>query len=135
MYRCAAPAALALALSLAALPLTEARAQTAPGHRFFPAQALRGDLVVSAAPEVQLNGQADRLAPGSRIRGADNMLALPGALTGQKLTVHYTRDGSGLLMDVWVLNAVELANKPWPRTAKEAASWRFDAATQTWTKS
>ncbi|SEL70154.1 hypothetical protein SAMN05216359_11452 [Roseateles sp. YR242] len=153
MYRCAMPArpgsrapqralrALAASIAVftatvgtALLPQT-AQAQAAIGHRFFPAKALRGVLVVGVPPEVTLNGKSARLAPGARIKDANDMVALSNTIAGQKLTVHYTVDISGLLMDVWVLNSVELANKPWPSNYKEASEWAFDAANQKWTKS
>ncbi len=150
MYRCAVPGPLALrrgvvalATSLAALtaPLgvallpQSAQAQATLGHRFFPAKALRGTLVVGVPPEVTLNGKAARLAPGARIKDANDMVALSASLSGQKLVVHYTTDMNGLLMDVWVLNSTELENKPWPTTVKEASEWSFDAANQKWSKS
>ena len=119
------------------LVATIAQAQTAPaiGHRPFPAQALRGELVVGALPMALLNGQAARLAPGARIRGEDNLLRLPTSLTGQPVIVHYTREpSSGLLMDVWILNRAELANEPWPTSPAEAAIWRFDPASQRWAR-
>lgn len=131
----AAQLAVAGAIGTALLGVSEASAQIAPGHRFFPMQALRGTLIVGAAPDVSLNGKSARLAPGARIRDANDMLAMPGQLVGQKLMVHYTRDINGLLMDVWVLNAVEQANKPWPTTEREGASWSFSPATQRWIKS
>ncbi|MFG6458369.1 hypothetical protein [Roseateles sp. BYS96W] len=124
MYRCVLP--LILAVSSVA-----AQAQT---HRFFPANALRGELVITQFPEARINGRAARLAPGARIKNDNNLWVPPAGLTGQKLTVHYTVESTGLVMDVWVLNAVELANKPWPTTPAEAASWQFDAGTQTWAK-
>ncbi len=124
MYRCVLP--LILAVSSVA-----AQAQT---HRFFPANALRGELVITQFPEATINGRAARLAPGARIKNDNNLWVPPAGLTGQKLTVHYTVESTGLVMDVWVLNAVELANKPWPSTPAEAASWQFDAGTQTWAK-
>ncbi len=124
MYRCVLP--LILAVSSVA-----AQAQT---HRFFPANALRGELVITQFPEATINGRAARLAPGARIKNDNNLWVPPAGLTGQKLTVHYTMESTGLVMDVWVLNAVELANKPWPSTPAEAASWQFDAGTQTWAK-
>lgn len=137
----------ALAASLAVLTATvgatlgaallpqAAQAQATIGHRFFPAKALRGTLVVGVPPEVTLNGKDARLAPGARIKDANDMVALSATLSGQKLVVHYTTDLNGLLMDVWVLNSVELENKPWPTTLKEASEWSFDAANQKWTKS
>ena len=128
MYRCASIAA----AFTAAVTCTSAQAQV---HRQFPAYALRGELVVQQTPDALLNGQAAKLAPGARIRGENNLLATPASIAGQKLTVHYTVEAtSGMLLDVWVLNAAELANKTWPRTAQEAANWAFDAGTQTWLK-
>lgn len=125
MYRCV------LAALAAATMSCSAHAQM---HRQFPPQALRGELTVLQPPDVLLNGQPSRLAPGSRIRGTENLLLMSAALVGQKLVVHYTVDISGLLMDLWVLNEAELANKTWPRTPEEAASWQFDRAAQTWSK-
>ena len=105
------------------------------GHRPFPPQALRGELVVGAVPAALLNGQAARLAPGARIRGEDNLLRLPTSLAGQPLIVHYTLEpSSGLVMDVWILNRAELANEPWPTSPAEAATWRFNPASQRWAR-
>lgn len=127
MNRCA----IAALFAAAAVSLSSAHAQT---HRPFTPQTLRGELVVQQSPDVTLNGKPARLAPGARLRSDSHMLLPPGSVAGQKLTVHYTQDINGLLMDVWVLNAAELANKTWPRTAQEAASWAFEPATQTWLK-
>lgn len=79
--------------------------------RPFPANALRGTLVVTAPPEVLLDGRADRLAPGARIRDAQNLLALSASLVGRELTVNYRRDGAGLLHEVWILSAEEAREK------------------------
>ena len=114
-------------LLLLALPLI---AQARP----FPADALRGDLVVTAPPEVRINGQPQRLAPGTRIRDAENRQVLSGTLVGQKRLVHYTRSADGLLREVWLLTPAEAAVQPWPRTPAEAASWRFDPLGQRWIK-
>ena len=128
MFRCVVVALVAvLMLAGAMLP---AFAQQRP----FPAHALRGELLIQQPPEVTLNGQPARLAPGARIRGENNLLVLSGALAGQKLTVNYTIDTYGLLLNVWLLSAEERARQPWPRTAAEAAAWRFDPAAQTWSK-
>ncbi len=114
-----------------ALAATVALAQE---PRRFPGHALRGELVVTQPPEVRLNGRADRLAPGARIHGRDGFRALSGTLVGERLAVHYTRDLSGQLFDIWVLTPQELARKPWPTTADEAQRWTFDASTQTWSR-
>ena len=128
MYRCASSLA---ALVCAATLCSPAQAQV---QRNFPATALRGVLVVTQSPDVTLNGHAARMAPGARLRGDTNLLLQPASVTGQKLLVHYTVDPQGLLMDVWVLNPVEAAKKPWPVNMKEAMTWSFDAAAQIWTK-
>ena len=101
-------------------------------QRQFPAQALRGTLKVVDAPEALLNGQSARLAPGARIRGTNNLLVMSAAITGQTLVVNYTRDTDGLLKDVWILRADEIAHF-WPTSAAEAATYTFDPAGQTWT--
>lgn len=137
--QCARPLlpALALCLAFGLWPGTPTQAQPGPpvGHRVFPAHALRAELVVGAAPMVLLNGLPARLAPGARLRGADNLLRLPAQMVGQPTMVHYTLEpGSGLLMEVWILNSVERANEPWPTSAAQATGWRFDPTTQRWTR-
>lgn len=102
--------------------------------RSFPAHALRGTLQVTQPPEVLLNGQASRLSPGARIRGANNLLLVSGALVGQPLLVHYTTDALGQVHLVWVLSADEAARKPWPSTPDQAQRWRFNPSEQRWTQ-
>jgi hypothetical protein len=126
MYRCV------LALAASTVLVVAAQAQQAV-RRAFPAQALRGELVVTAAPEVLLNGQPARLSPGARIRGANNLITQSAALTGVTLLVNYTRDGQGQLNEVWLLR-VDEAQLPWPTSAQEAAELVFDPAAQTWLK-
>jgi hypothetical protein len=125
MYRCFI-AALATALLV---PAAAAQVQ-----RNFPQHALRGQLVIADPPDVLVNGRVARLAPGSRIRGQDNMIQMSGALSGAKFWVHYTLDQQGLLFDVWILRPEELAKRPWPSTPAEAQSWAFDATAQVWAK-
>ena len=96
--------AAALTCAFALLPL--------PGHaqhRAFPDQALRGLMVVGTPPAITLNGKAERLSPGSRIRNTANAIVFPHTLSGQQLVVNYTRENSGLVHEVWVLNAFEQA--------------------------
>ena len=128
MFRCV-QAALVLGAAVACASPAMAQVQ-----RNFPVTALRGELVVLQPPEVLLNGAPARLSPGSRIRGANNMLQLSAALVGQQLLVHYTREPSGLVHDVWVLTPDEAARKPWPATPEEAQRWEFNPAAQTWTR-
>ena len=132
MLRCVPKAGLVAVLTLMAAGATcQAVAQTS---RPFPATALRGALQITQPPDVLLNGEAARLSPGSRIRGTNNMLQMSAGLVGQKLLVHYTREPSGLVHDVWILTPEEAARKPWPGTAEEARRWEFNPAAQTWTR-
>ncbi|NUZ05689.1 hypothetical protein [Piscinibacter koreensis] len=126
MYR-RALAAFFLA-SLAALP---AAAQV---QRSFPADALRGTLVINDPPEATLNGRPARLAPGARIRTAENMMAMSASLVGARLLVHYTLDTLGLVKDVWILTPEEAAKRPWPTTPQQAQQWVFDPAAQVWSR-
>jgi hypothetical protein len=129
MNRCAAVVAAVCVAALACPPQAQAQSP-----RKFTAQTLRGELVVTNPPEVLLNRQPARLAPGARIRGADNLLVLSGALVGLSAVVHYTYDTQGNLLDIWVLNAAERSKHPWPVTLQQAAGWAFNPDTQTWSR-
>jgi hypothetical protein len=124
MYRCALAAAAAVCLV----------APAAAQQRTFPQNALRGALVILSPSEATLNGEAARLAPGLRIRGQDNMLAMSANLVGDRMLVHYTTDIQGLINNVWILTPDEAAKKPWPVTTQEAQSWTFDPVAQVWSK-
>ncbi len=102
LLRFVAPAALLAALTLAHAGLS---AQTI--SRPFPPKAQRGAMVVTNPPEIVMNGKADRLSPGARIRGQNNMLVMSGALVGQNLLVNYVREPNGMVHEVWVLNEAE----------------------------
>lgn len=125
MYRCLI--ALAAAVALAA----PAAAQVS---RQFPQNALRGTIAFGTPPEIQLNGAPGRLAPGHLIRNRNNMLDMSGALVGLKAIVNYTLDTEGLVKSVWILRPEEVAMRPWPSSAEQAAAWAFDPIAQTWTK-
>jgi len=96
-----------IAPNAAAQELNEA----ANGGRNFPIGTLRGKFQVVNAPEILLDGQSERLAPGARIRSPQNMLMMPAAITGQNLLVNYTRDAAGLVSLVWVLTPDEAVVK------------------------
>ena len=119
---------------IAAALVVSASSAVAQAPRNFPATALRGEIVVTAPPELLLNKRPARLAPGARIRTVDNMLVLSGAAVNQRLVVNYILDLQGQLLEVWILNPAELARNPWPTTPQEAASWRFNADIQSWSK-
>ena len=126
MFRCVLAAAAACLLSTAAL--------AQPVQRAFPADALRGTIVVGEMPELLVNAKPARLGPGARIRDQANMQPRPAELIGQKFVAHYTVDTQGLVKDVWILTAAEAARKPWPETRQQAQTWTFDPVSQTWVK-
>ena len=77
-------------------------------RRDLPKAALLGRLLVQQPPEVMLNGQPARLAPGVRIRGENNQIAMSGALMGQAFPVKYLLDSNGLVSQAWILTADEV---------------------------
>jgi hypothetical protein len=126
MFRCAIAAIAALAFTLPA---------AAQGVRAFPQNALRGAMVFGDYPNIQLNGRATTLTPGSRVRNQNGMIVLAATLTGSKLLVHYTLEiGEAQVRDVWILRPEEAAVRPWPTTLEEARTWIYDPAEMTWVK-
>jgi hypothetical protein len=123
-----------LRLLLVLVPFSFAAGAGAQVQRTFPGTALRGALVIVDPPNATLNGAPARLAPGARVRDAQNAQQLSGSLVGAKLLVHYTLDPLGLIQDVWILTPDEAAKRPWPTTPQEAAQWSFDPVAQTWSK-
>ena len=115
MNRCT-PHSLAILAVLAASTLLSSCAKDSPGAtssvRQFPAAALRGEMVVSSAPPViTLDGKPDRLSPGSRIRGIDNMLVMSASLANKTAVVNYLREPAGNVHEVWILNSEEIKLK------------------------
>lgn len=97
---------------IACLALTlpvPAAAQATPRIPPISLLAKRGVLVVTTPPDVRLNGQPERLAPGARIRDRNNLLAMSASLIGQELRVSYVRDQLGLIHEVWILTDAEAA--------------------------
>lgn len=82
-----------------------------PNIRKFPPKAVRGEMVVLAPPVIGINGQQARLSVGARIRDVNNHFVLSGALLNQKLVVNYVLDNTGLVHEVWILNAEEAKEK------------------------
>ncbi len=130
MNRCVQPVSALVALF--ALLVATAMPAAADPNRNFTDKALRGEITMGSPPNVLLNGDPARLAPGARIRGEDNLLKMPTSLAGQRLVVQYTLDSNGQLLDVWVLTARERAKKPWPTTIEQARTWAFDVNGQSW---
>lgn len=81
------------------------------GGRNFPNGTLRGKFMVVNAPEIQLDGEPERLAPGARIMSAQRMLVMAASITGENLLVNYRRDAAGLVREVWILTPEEAQAK------------------------
>jgi hypothetical protein len=96
--------AMLTALTLSIAPGT---ALSQMAGRPIPLQAQRGTLLVTDPPNIVLNGKPERLSPGARIRGANNLLVLSGTLVGQALSVRYLREPQGQIHEVWILTAAE----------------------------
>jgi len=77
--------------------------------RPFPPQTQRAVMQITQTPELLLNGVSERLSPGARIHGRDNLLVMSGTLTGQQVLVHYVRESSGQIHEVWMLTDAEAA--------------------------
>ena len=76
--------------------------------RSFPETALRGKIAFKSPPQIELDGKADRLSPGARIRDEQGMLAMTGALAGKSFVVNFRREaGTGMVHKVWILSAEE----------------------------
>ena len=100
------PYAAALALALGASAVC---AQV----RTFPAEAKRGVIRQLQETAVEINGRPMMLAPGTQIRDATNLIALPATVPEGSL-VKFTLDAQGNLSRVWILTAEEAA-QPEPR--------------------
>jgi hypothetical protein len=90
---------------------TSAQQNPMQNIRPFPPATQRGVMIVTQPPELVLNDKADRLSPGARIRGTDNMLVMSGSLIGRKLLVNFVREPGGMVHEVWVLTEAEAALK------------------------
>jgi len=103
----------AVLLSLAQ-PATAQTAQPPAGNsvRNFPEAAQRATLVVNSTVEAQVNGKAQRMAPGMRLFNENNALVPLHTVIGQRLRVNYVLEAStGMLITAWILNTSEAALK------------------------
>ena len=76
--------------------------------RTFPDTAVRGNIAFKSPPEIELDGKADRLSPGARIRDERGMLVMTGALEGKAFVVNFKREPStGMVHGVWILTTEE----------------------------
>jgi hypothetical protein len=63
-----------------------------------------GTLTAGQLPEVTIDGQAMRLAPGARVYNANNLTITPGQVPAGS-RVRYKTDASGQVSQVWLLPA------------------------------
>src|SRR3954469_10442331 len=100
--------ALIACAALAGLWLLSSSIANAQGiRREAPSDVVLGQMVVTAPPEITMDGKPDRLSPGSRIRDLNNMLVLSGGIVGKTLPVVYRRDAAGLVHEAWILTPDE----------------------------
>ena len=93
---------------LAGLLLTFTLGVSAQGiKRDAPKDVVLGRMIITAPPEITMDGKPDRLSPGSRIRDLNNMLVLSGGVVGRTLPVVYRRDAAGLVHEAWILTEDE----------------------------
>lgn len=93
-----------------ALAFASAAALAQAVMRDAPKDVKPGIIAVSATPPIiTVDGKADRLSPGARVRDRNNMMVLSGQLAGKTLYTVYRRDGAGLVHEVWLLNEEEYA--------------------------
>lgn len=76
-------------------------------RREAPRDVLLGKMTVVAPPVIQIDGNPERLSPGSRIRDLRNMQMLSGSLAGQTFPVVYRKEPAGLVHEVWMLTEDE----------------------------
>jgi hypothetical protein len=102
-----------LLLLLAAL-LAAASLSAHAQFRIIPDDTRRASMTHVRDMVVAVDGKGVNLAAGAQIRGANNMLILPGQLPPDSL-VKYQTDSTGLITRVWVLSAEEAARPDKPR--------------------
>jgi hypothetical protein len=140
MHRCAARATNGATRRFVLTALATASLGVAlPAHsqalmRRYSRNTLRGEMAFGAFPEILLNGQPARLAPGSRIHDQVNAIPMPGALLNQKFIVNFTLNSMGMVQEVWILRPDEIRVQPWPRTPAESQAWAFDEGAQMWAR-
>ncbi|MDB5858394.1 MAG: hypothetical protein JWQ76_2083 [Ramlibacter sp.] len=106
---------------------TAALAATAQGiARDAPRDVKPGIMAVSATPPIiTMDGRADRLSPGARVRDLNNMLVLSGALANKTVYTVYKRDSAGMVHEVWLLTEAEYEKLGGVSTGDPAGYKRF----------
>jgi hypothetical protein len=78
--------------------------------RTIPQDAKRAKMSPVQERVVEINGKREMLAPGVRIRDAQNRIIVPNALPANSL-VKYRRDPNGAVHEVWILTPQEAAKR------------------------
>ena len=78
--------------------------------RTIPQDAKRANMSPVQERVVEINGKREMLAPGVRIRDAQNRIIVPNALPANSL-VKYRRDPNGAVHEVWILTPQEAAKQ------------------------
>ena len=58
-------------------------------------------------PNIVLNGQVNRLAPGARIWNQQNLITMPASLYAQQFVVRYTLNNEKQIDRIWILRDEE----------------------------
>ncbi|WP_345060588.1 hypothetical protein [Acidovorax lacteus] len=97
------------------------------GERTFPDAARRGALQIAPGPQVLLNGQVVRTAPGLRLFSPQNTLVMLHTVVGQSFRVNYVIEhATGMLLTAWILTEGEAA-RPRPTPAGSSPGAVMDA--------
>jgi hypothetical protein len=94
-------------IPLAGLALLAAVAYAQVPLRDVPKDIKHGHITITHPPQIDLDGKADRLSPGARIRNVNNMIVMSGTLVGKTVPVVYRREAAGMVHDVWILTPEE----------------------------
>ncbi len=94
--------------ALIAIALLAGAATALAQLRTIPPDAKRAQMTHVQEMIVEVNGRRARLAPGSQIRDANNLVVIPAALPAGSL-VKYRADGEGMIKQVWILSPQEAA--------------------------
>ncbi|MDO8813645.1 MAG: hypothetical protein Q7J38_16680 [Gallionella sp.] len=89
--------------------------------RNFPPDSKLGELTAINYPTVEISGQTLRLSPGGQIRGKNNLIVMPTAVT-EGGTIRYQLEFTGYVRRIWLLTPEEVVrareeekNKPNPK--------------------
>jgi len=76
--------------------------------RMLPPEAKRGEMQAPVSSRMVINGKAYGMAPGIKLRDANNMIIFPNSVKAPA-SVRFTVDQLGLVDQVWILTPQEKA--------------------------